>query len=567
MTHIHDPNQIQWERDAYKGLVGVNSAINSVTEFDELLITVMDIAKSVMDAEIASLFLADELTGDLLLKIASMEGSDHTTLKELRIPKGQGVSGWCYENQKPVLVRDASQDPRFYKQADKKSGLTTRSLLTAPLISYNKCIGVLQVLNPRQTQCFEEYQLPPFEAYAGMAATAIEKIRLQQAEAQKLKTEQELTIASEIQKNFLPESLEFEGFEIGTSYAPARSVGGDLYDFFQLSENKYAFFIGDVSGKGVPAALYMAQTISQIRLLSKRHSSPGEVLKFLNESFCEKTMRGMFVTVLLGFYDAGTGHVLLANAGHHAPYLVTEQGVSHLEVEGGAPIGIIPELEYSDIDVLLAPHSMILLYTDGLVEMRNPEKEEFGELRIESILKECGPQAKTVAGKLNDQLQAFKGTAPAHDDLTILAVTFLNRMNNESRLSIPSTPSEFCKMRAFIRENLVGMPFDDITANQIVLAVDEAITNIYRYAYFEKEGQPIDVFFVRLDGILEIRLVDQGVCCELSKIKSRDLDDVRPGGLGVYLMQSVMNTVEFRPHPEGRGTTLILRKNIPSDKA
>jgi sigma-B regulation protein RsbU (phosphoserine phosphatase) len=279
------PNIEQLERTValYRGLVEVSVLINSISDFEELLSQILDVAGRVMRAEASSLFLIDETSGDLELAIA--RGPVGTELpRRAKVPRGYGFVGWVREHRKSLLVTDAYQDPRFYSELDKTTGFITRSVLCIPLLQGDQELGVLEVLNPIDKDHFDPVDLEAFEVYGSLAATAIARVRAVEQERQRRELERDLSLATEIQHSFLPRRLPVTGqVAFAAQYRPAREIAGDFYDVFALDDETFDFVIGDVSGKGVSAALMMAQAVSMLRLIVNPENSPTVGMRSWND--------------------------------------------------------------------------------------------------------------------------------------------------------------------------------------------------------------------------------------------------------------------------------------------
>ncbi|HEV7867043.1 MAG TPA: GAF domain-containing protein, partial [Chthoniobacteraceae bacterium] len=252
----------------YKGLVEVSALINAITDSKELLPAILEVARRVMEVEASSLFLVNA-EGELELASASGgAGTPPIPTRRIIVPRGMGVSGWSLENRRSLLVPDAYADPRFFRETDRQTGFTTRSILCVPLVRDQKEIGVLQVLNPIGRAAFDQTDLEAFEAYGTLAATAIEKLRNIDQQRQRDRLEQEFAFAQEIQSSFLPQALPHHSrIDFAAAYRPALNVGGDFYDVMEPGPDELYFVVGDVSGKGMPAALLMAQALSILRLI------------------------------------------------------------------------------------------------------------------------------------------------------------------------------------------------------------------------------------------------------------------------------------------------------------
>ena len=410
----------------YKGLVEVSGLINSITDYRELLRAILDVARRVIRAEAASLFLVDPETGGLELSIATRGETGYVEPK-VSVPRGKGIAGWVFEHDEPLLIPDAYQDERFFKEADRITGFVTRSILCAPLKSESRLLGVLQVLNPREKPSFEAEDFEGFCAYANLTATAIEKLRtIDKIRAQE-RVERDLAIAAEIQSGLLSHAIprEIPGAQFSAHNTPAANVGGDFYGVFVRSPDEICFAIGDVSGKGISAALLMAQTLSAMHFVLAATAGPSRALSRLNETLFANIIRGMFVTAIIGRMIPASRRVEIASAGHCLPLLVKADGsASKIEAPTALPLGILSKVAYRHGSLVLEPGDRIIVYTDGLSESR----KEGGDSQFDECLLEhaSGPAADTNA-LLNRIVKAelrHRGAGPQLDDLTVLVGGF-----------------------------------------------------------------------------------------------------------------------------------------------
>jgi phosphoserine phosphatase RsbU/P len=412
-----DLTRLQHQLELYKGLVEVSALINGITESDELLTAVLDVARRVMNAEAASLFLVNS---DHDLELAVATNTDNPAPR-IVVPRGKGIAGWVLENSKSLLVPDAYADPRFYREADKQTGFRTRSILCIPLLRTGKEVGVLQVLNPIGRDAFDAADLSVFEAYGNLVATAIEKLRTIERQQEQKRLQQEFAFARDIQNSFLPQQLPRQkGLSFAAHYRPARHVGGDFYDVMDMG-GKYFFVIGDVSGKGMPAALLMAQALSTLRLILEPTISPAIALSRWNDMLCGTTIRGMFITALLGRIDPERGEVEIASCGHSEPMLIRNSGaVESVPLPGGPPLGVVPDRTMRSRLVTLHRDEWLVAYTDGLSESFNAAREPLDESGISKLLSRPFASAQEVVDALEQGEVNHRGETDPHDDLTLL---------------------------------------------------------------------------------------------------------------------------------------------------
>jgi sigma-B regulation protein RsbU (phosphoserine phosphatase) len=410
----------------YRGLVEVSALIYAITDFNELFEAILDVACRVMSAEAGSLFLTNS-EGNLELMIARAAGGGKMPDAPIIVPRGQGISGWVLEHRKSALVVDAYADPRFYKEVDKKTGFRTRSILCVPLLRNQKEIGVLQVLNPREKEAFDQTDMEAFEAYGMLAGNAIDRLRAIERQRELARVDQELAFAREIQYSFLPQKLP-ERADLGFAaiYRPALNIGGDFYDVIEIGPDEIYFVVGDVSGKGIPASLLMAQSLSTLRLIIKPEISPVEALTCWNGMLCGHTVRGMFITAILGRITPSLRMVELSSAGHCQPFRVTADGKAELlNVENSPPLGILGGLKCHLTSTILSPGEWLVFYTDGLTESFSPEDELLGSAGVRHLLSEARfGSPNDIVAKLREGEAVHRGKATPQDDLTILAFGF-----------------------------------------------------------------------------------------------------------------------------------------------
>src|SRR4051794_20658976 len=284
--------------------------------------------------------------------------------------------------------------------------------LAVPLVSQGELIGVLN-LGPRLSdQDYSSDDRKLLDNLAAQAAPALrvgQLVREQEAEAaSRQRVEHELEVARLIQLHFLPRTLpDLAGWEIAAYYRPAREVGGDFYDVIPLPDGRVAFVVGDVTDKGVPAALVMSATRSVLRATVQRLIEPGAVLQHVNEHLCPDMPEKMFVTCLYALLDPRTGLFRFANAGHDLPYVKSRDGVTELRARG-MPLGLMAGMSYEERETMIAPGDSVLLHSDGIVEAHSPAREMFGFPRLkETVLAAGGGQA--LIDRVLADVEAFTG--------------------------------------------------------------------------------------------------------------------------------------------------------------
>ena len=424
----NDSNEIVSLKQRVKdlsSLIEVSIIINAATDLDELIQLVLEKAQAVMNAEASSVFLVNEEKNLLECEVALGEVGDQVT-KTISLLKGQGVAGWVWKYEKPLIVPDVEKDKRFYSQSDKSSGFTTKSILAVPLATPNHILGVAEVINHVDGKEFTNDDLNLFSTFCRQVTLAIENIKMHRNELEQERMRQQLESARDIQQSFMPQDLpggKDEPFELAAINLPASAVGGDFYDAVELAENKLAILIGDVSGKGVPAALYMARLMSDFRFFVQQTPQPAMLLKSLNEMLVERSRRGMFVTLLYTVIDKKSGMCTFCNAGH-LPLLYRDAigNVREYPCESGFPLGIVPNVNFQEKHIALSKNDMLLYITDGVIEAKNQNRQEFSANRVVNLFTHSNFSPEILVEQIQQEIISFAEATPQHDDITLMAL-------------------------------------------------------------------------------------------------------------------------------------------------
>lgn len=373
-----------------------------------------------LDAEAASLFLLEE--DDRALVCRGCIGP--VDVSGLRVSPHAGIVGRAVQENRCQMVRDARLDPDFARGVDRDTGFRTRSLLCAPLSVKERCVGVVELLNKRGGDgLFDDADRNVLQVLASSAALAIINARLTASLIAQEKMRRELELAAEIQRGLLPRRPP-EGFPVVGVSLPARGASGDFYDIVEHADGRIAFAIGDVSGKGIDAAVAMAKTAGLFHCLAKGPLAPGRLLAVLNGELCESGRRGMFVTMVAGVYHRGDGTVEFANAGHEPPLWRAPDGSYTSYPAMAPPLGIAPDLvgeAYPEQRLALAGGTF-LAFTDGLTEGRlGVAGAPLGAEGVERWHE--ARRAMPLAARLSamvDWLQ--EGGVRLRDDVTVIAI-------------------------------------------------------------------------------------------------------------------------------------------------
>ena len=346
-------------------------------------------------------------------------------------PMTEGAVGRVAQTRRGELLADAASDPRMVKHDD--PALAVRSVIVVPLVFREHFFGVLAVTNPAGDQFFNEADYTLMQSLAEQAALALHNAEFLHLQLEKRQLDLDLSIASGIQQMLLPRGTPIvPGLELDARYAPAQRVGGDLYDFFLLSESRIGIAVADVSGKGIPASLLMAICRTNLRQIAPRHSSPSRVLAELNQSIESDIHAGLYVTMLYAIVDVAANRVTLARAGHELPLFVRRDpahGMTRGEFVGseGMALGLVPDDVFSSViedhTESLNPGEVLVLYTDGITEAPNDEGKEFSGARLADVIRTMHLHTpREINDAVLENVQRFVGETSQRDDFTLVTV-------------------------------------------------------------------------------------------------------------------------------------------------
>ena len=454
--------------------------------------------------------------------------------------------------------------------------------LVVPLVTQGELIGTLN-LGPRLSE--QEYSSDDKRLLATLAAQAAPAIRVAQlvreqaAEAaERERYAQELKVAQLIQQQFLPRQLpNLPEWQVAAYYGPARVVGGDFYDFIDLDEGRIGLVVGDVTDKGVPAALVMARTHSILRAEAPRLVAPGAVLARANDLLSAEMPEKMFVTCLYMVLEPATGRVVYANAGHNLPYVRTADGVVEFRATG-LPLGLMPGMVYEERTSQIGRGDSVLLYSDGIVEAHDVDGEMYGFPRLKADM------ATELAGtelldELLERLHAFTGRGwEQEDDITMVALrrtvadgTFAEGAPEASILAEFELPGALGNERVAmdsVAEAVAAVNLPSAILERLKTAVSETAMNAIEYGSQGDPGVPVRVSVRRTPTALEVRIADAGLGGAVPSPGEAELPDLdlklaglqKPRGWGLYLIQQMVDHVEVVR--EGERQTVVLTLDL-----
>jgi serine phosphatase RsbU (regulator of sigma subunit) len=346
-------------------------------------------------------------------------------LSEIRLKIGEGIAGTVAKTGEILHIENAHEHPLFNPEVDKRTGYYTRNLLTVPIRDpHQKIIGVVQLLN-KIDGAFTPPDARLLVAMASQAAISIENARLYQEELARQIIDREIQTAKTIQQSFLPERVpEIEGWDIAAFWKPAHGVAGDFYDFYHLEDGRLALLIADVSGKGIPSALFMALCVTVLRFGMSLNLNPQELIARANRLIIQQQRSRMFATVFVAYLDPLTGEVEFVSAGHNPPvwYQAATGRLNRVTAQGVAA-GVFASANYERKTLHLEAHDILVLYTDGITEAINQAEEEFGEEHMVALMMDNAYRpAQEIVDTIIAAIHRFAGNLEAFDDETLIVV-------------------------------------------------------------------------------------------------------------------------------------------------
>jgi sigma-B regulation protein RsbU (phosphoserine phosphatase) len=403
-------------------LAEVAREFGSILNLDELLTRLASVTRRVIDYRTFGILLLNEVTNELEMKTAVRYGDQKVPT---HVKVGDGLVGYAALHKEPVLVSDVSKDPRYIPIVE-----DIRSELVVPLMVQDRCIGVFDLESP-ELDAFKKSDIEIMTLFASQAAVAIENARLYETiRANEDRLEREIRFAQRVQAALLPTELpkRFKGVDVAARFEPAYELGGDLYDFLTPEPQSLVIAVGDVSGKGVPAALYsaFAGELVRSRTFRRRYtsdrSSPAGVLGSMNTILHERQLEQYYCTLCYALFDLKRRSVTLANSG--LPYPIRCSGETAAQVVlPGVPLGSFAGSVYDELSFELVPGDVYLFCSDGVFEANDGRGREFGAERLKKVVVECRKlPAKAMVEAVFAAVTDFRDEAPARDDMTVVAV-------------------------------------------------------------------------------------------------------------------------------------------------
>jgi sigma-B regulation protein RsbU (phosphoserine phosphatase) len=400
-------------------LLEVEKSLSSSLDLDEVLKLILDSLLKVVKYDATAIFLIDKKKQEI--EYIKARGFDPALEPDLQLKIGQGLAGWAAQTQKSLIVPNVREDPRYIE-----ARVETESGMVVPIVTNERIIGVFSI-ESNELNAYDQDDLELLDAFASLAAISIERARQHKEILEKRKLEEEISIARRIQKTFLPNrNPQMPGFDISGINIPSEKVGGDYYDFIPIIENQVGIAIGDVSGKGIPAALIMASFRASLIAEIRNNYAIRSIMFKVNNLLFESTESDIYVTAVYGVLDTKNNIFTFTNGGHNAPIFRHVDGRMEYLLEGGVALGTFENSKYEERPLGLNPGDIIVFYTDGVTEAKNEKEEEFGTKRLKQVINDsCYLSAPEIQNNIYQAVKDFTGNLPQADDLTMIVIKVL----------------------------------------------------------------------------------------------------------------------------------------------
>lgn len=418
-----EPRQVKDSSSRLEIILQVTEAIRSTLALEQLLEQIMEIVNNVFHPDSSYLLLLNASTGELIPKVIKNRGA-LTPEAQAEVRISSSIVERCIRQRVSLLVSDAAQDDRFAAQHSVIIN-RIRTAMVAPLISKDETLGVIYVDTRTRIVPYAPEELELLTGIANQAALALVNARLHEQIVAQHKMAREMEIARAIQMNLLPKVYpDLDGYEISAMSLPAKQVGGDYYDFIQLPDGRHALAVADVSGKGVPAAILTATTRSYLQSETRHPShSVAETAAAISRMVHRDVTNDMYVTMALAYLDPPSGQIEYVNAGHTHPIIVDPRGEMRFLKTGGLFLGIMPDTEYESGTAQIGPGEVLLLQTDGVVDIQDSKGVVFGADRLYDLLRRTRHlHAEEIRNHIYNACLSHRGDADQFDDFTLIVL-------------------------------------------------------------------------------------------------------------------------------------------------
>ena len=551
------PNKRRLSVPDMEAILAVTSKLAAPFDLRTMLSEVVSAAKQVLRADRGTVWLYDAAADQLVIEVA-------TGFAPVRIPTSLGLAGACARNRQIINVPDCYADERFNPEVDKRSGYRTRCMLSLPLVDHKDVlVGVMQVLN-KVGGVFEENDEALATVLAAQCAVALQRVRMTEDLIEGEKMRQELETARVVQMSTLPATMPLvSGYDIYGTFKPAELTGGDTFDLSVLDQGLLAV-LADATGHGIAPALSVTQMHAMLRMAFRLGADLETAFIQVNNQLADILADDRFITAFVGFLDAST-HRVRFHSGGQGPILHFQaaSGTCATHKPTSFPLGAMHLSSLPAATILdLSPGDILLLLSDGIYEYRSAESEDFGQERVEAIVRDHHRKsAAELAGILLESVRRFAGGARQEDDMTVVLVKREARAMTAHRSftrSFDSIPDIF----ALTAEVFASEHIDPALRPSVDLTLEELFTNMVKYS---ASSAAVRIDMTKVPGGVEVTLTDYDVePFDVTQAPDVDInlpiEQRKPGGLGLHLIRRLVDCVDYEYSTESRQSRITFRK-------
>lgn len=405
------------EAKALRRILEVTRKLAAPFDLDTMLSEVVDVSRNILDADRGTVFLYDEQTDELVVRVA-------TELGQIRIPADKGIVGESAQSRELINVPDCYADPRFNRAIDKETGYRSRCMLTIPLLGFeDSLVGVLQILN-KNGGTFDEQDEFIATALAAQAAVVLHRAKITEQIIESERLDREITVARDVQMGTLPKQMPtIEGYGFAGAFSPTDQTGGDLYDFVPLDEQRLFLLMGDATGHGIGPALSATQVRAMLRVALRLDASLDQAFIHINDQLCADLPDDRFVTGFFGLLDASK-HKVRFHSGGQGPIMHYHAATGGYDWHPATtfPLGYMPQTNLAaPLEIELAAGDILGLISDGIYEYENEQGVQFGQAGVAGVIDRLPhADAEEVVAKIMQAVREHGGSTPQADDITIV---------------------------------------------------------------------------------------------------------------------------------------------------
>ncbi|MCK5127726.1 MAG: SpoIIE family protein phosphatase [candidate division Zixibacteria bacterium] len=554
--------RLEGKSQEVRSLANIATVITSILDIETVLSVAMENSIRQVGGEVGALLISEN--GVLTVKVAW--GVDVSFVEKLKYKDNLDIARFCLKNKQSIIENDCSH----IFPVD----IPVHSFIAAP-IPAKSAEAVIIIFNKENGKGFSVADRESLNMICRFTSISLDNTDLLNTQLEKQKMDQELSVAREVQATLLPSSMEFEGLQLASTYIPARQVSGDYYDFIPIDKNRILFLLGDVTNKGVPAALVMTSVHAIIHAYvnSKLPIRVTDIICQLNDILCNDVIKGreMFITLFMAFMDLKEGTMEYCNGGHPPPfYYRASKKLTQRLKPGGTLVGQFAGLPYRSTKIKIFPGDRIFTYSDGLIEAENRAGELYGLDRLEEFFKAgIMLDAKRFDNVVKEEIERFSvgSREESIDDFTTLVVDVLKEEKKKSfefvyRSSLDNLQQLYLDLASVIDEYNIG----EKLAKSLNVTISEAVTNSIIHAHKYDESKKVILKMSLNKKQLVADILDEGKCCSVSTIKDHDLNVgfLAEGGRGLGLIKKLSEEVIISLRPTGGLRVRII--NILKDK-